>query len=242
MKDPLKIDWEQFWNEYRKGEVRSEEDLFFQVGRTIDKKPIPRRVHDLMVRRIREMLELAPTDHLLDLCCGNGLATFELAQYVGHVTGVDFAVHLVEAARSLKARPNITYFCGDAKKPLSGFLDPSVRPEKVLMNAAMGYFDPEDFRAILANIMAHNQETGFLALFTDVPNKEWMLRFYNTPERLARYRENQKIPLNNNDGMGRWWSPLEMREIAETLGLGMTIHSQPEELADYRMDVLVSRK
>ena len=242
MENQQKIDWEHFWNEYRKGDVQTEEDLFFQVGKTINKKPIPRQVYDLMVRRIREMLELAPSDHLLDLCCGNGLVTFDLAQYVGHATSVDFATHLVETARSLKSRPNTTYFCGDARKPLACFLDPSACPAKILMNAALAYFDPEDFKAILANIMAHNQQTGFLALFTDVPNKEWMLRFYNTPERLARYRENQKTPLNNNDGMGRWWSPREMREIAEALDLSITIHSQPEELTNYRMDVLVGRK
>lgn len=140
------------------------------------------------------------------------------------------------------SRPNITYFFVDARKPLDVFLDVSVRPAKVLMNAALGYFDPEDFRSILANIMAHNQETGFLALFTDVPNKDWMLRFYNTPERLARYRENQKSPLNNNDGLARWWSPQEVREIAEALGLTISIHSQPDELSNYRMDVPVARK
>lgn len=241
MESGTKIDWEQFWNEYRKGNARTEEDLYFQVGRTIDKKPIPQHVHDLMVGRIRDMLELAPSDHLLDLCCGNGLATFELAPYVSHVTGVDFAVHLVEAAKKLKSRPNITYLCGDAKLPLAGFLDPSVRPAKILMNAAMGYFDPGDFQAILENIIAHNGDAGFLALFTDVPNEEWALRFYNTPERLARYHENQKNPLNNNDGMGRWWKPRELREIADALDLTISIHAQPEELANYRMDVLIRR-
>ncbi|MCX6970126.1 MAG: hypothetical protein NTV93_08230 [Verrucomicrobia bacterium] len=90
--------------------------------------------------------------------------------------------------------------------------------------------------------MAHNQEPGFLALFTDVPNKDWMLRFYNTHERFARYCENQKSPMNNNDGLARWWSPQEVREFAEGLGLTISIHSQPDELANCRMDLLIARK
>ncbi len=242
MEDEHKIDWERFWNEYRKGDVQTEDDLYFQVGRTIDKRPIPLHVHRLMVTRIREMLDLAPMDHLLDLCCGNGLMSFDLAQYVGHVTGVDFSAHLVEAAKKLKSRPNISYFCADAKMPLQELIGHSIRPGKVLMNAALAYFDPEDFRGILGNILDHSQEAGFLALFTDVPNREWMFRFYNTPERLARYYENQKNPLNTNDGMGRWWSPEEVREVVGDFGLQTSIHSQAEELTNYRMDILVSRK
>ena len=237
-----KIDWESFWNEYRKGDVRTEDDLYFQVGRTINKKPIPPHVHHLMVERIKRMLDLSPGDHLLDLCCGNGLMTFDLAGYVAHVTGVDFAVHLVEAAKSLKSRGNITYVCGDAKKPLGLFLDASVRPAKVLMNAALAYFDPDDFRTILAQIIDHNQDADFLALFTDVPNADWMFRFYDTPERLARYHENQKNPMNTNDGIGRWWRPEEVMEVADGLGLRASIYPQPVELTNYRMDVLVSKK
>lgn len=242
MKNPEKVNWRQFWNEYRNKASNTEEDLLFQVGRTINKKPIPRSSYDLMVGRIGELLALNPGDHILELCCGNGLVTFDLSHHVRKVTAVDFADHLIQAAKKLKSRPNIQYFCADAREAVNICLEKGDYPTKILMNAALAYFDVADLEAILGNILRHNQDREFLALFTDVPNEDWMARFYDTPERLARYAANQKRPLNDNDGLGRWWNPSELENIASAFDLKISILAQPEALSNYRMDVLISSK
>lgn len=240
MKNTGKIDWKKFWDGYRNDVPVSEDDMLFQVGRTINKKPIPRSSYHLTIRRISELLSLESDDHVLELCCGNGLMTFDLADRVSKVTAVDFADHLIEAARKLKPRSNIQYFCADAREAVSVCLKESDRPTKVLMNAALAYFDSSDLTAILGGLLRHNRGQAFRALFTDVPNEDWMLRFYNTPERLARYTENQKRPLNDNDGLGQWWNPRELEKIASTFNFEISILPQPEALSDYRMDVLIS--
>ena len=34
------VDWKKFWQTYRASEVKSEQDLYFEVGKTINKEPI----------------------------------------------------------------------------------------------------------------------------------------------------------------------------------------------------------
>jgi 2-polyprenyl-3-methyl-5-hydroxy-6-metoxy-1,4-benzoquinol methylase len=48
-------------------------------------------------------LACKPDAHLLDVPCGNGRLSFELAQRGYHVTGVDISEEFIEEARSIKA-------------------------------------------------------------------------------------------------------------------------------------------
>ncbi|WP_323776141.1 methyltransferase domain-containing protein [Leisingera sp.] len=61
-----------------------------------------------------------PGDRILDLGCGNGLLTLELARAVGpagHVTGLDASPDMLAAARSrLEGRANTTLAEGDAAR------------------------------------------------------------------------------------------------------------------------------
>lgn len=235
-----KVNWQKFWNGYRNEEATTEDELLFQVGRTIDRKPISRDAYQLMIERTSQLLELQPEDLLLELCCGNGLVTFDLAERVRKINAVDFAEHLIAAAKKLKSRANIQYFCADSREAIEACREDNFYPTKILMNAALAYFDVPDLKALLAGLLQHNQGRDFLALFTDVPNQEWMRRFYDTPERFARFTENQKRAENDNDGLGKWWDPQELRELTKDLGLEVSIRSQPEMLSNYRMDVLIS--
>jgi demethylmenaquinone methyltransferase/2-methoxy-6-polyprenyl-1,4-benzoquinol methylase len=59
---------------------------------------------------------MLPSDaNVLDLCCGTGALTRELAGRVphGHVTGVDFSPHMLMVARDHKGPANITYMEAD---------------------------------------------------------------------------------------------------------------------------------
>ncbi|HXW51231.1 MAG TPA: bifunctional demethylmenaquinone methyltransferase/2-methoxy-6-polyprenyl-1,4-benzoquinol methylase UbiE [Candidatus Acidoferrales bacterium] len=60
-------------------------------------------------------LALAPDARVLDLCCGTGGLTRELARHVpdGAVTGIDFSDNMLAVARSHRTPANVTYVQGD---------------------------------------------------------------------------------------------------------------------------------
>jgi SAM-dependent methyltransferase len=232
--------WKDFFDNYRRCEVVTQADLFLQVGKTINKQPIPEGTHRKLIDRIALTLQLCPKDHLLDLCCGNGLVSYELATYVGQLTGIDFAEHMIRAARQFKMRQNTSYHVGDVTMPLSTFVGENVFPNKILMNVGLAYFEPLELDTILANIWSHLGDRPFLALFTDIPNFDLKWNFYNTPERRARHLENERKRDNTNDGLGRWWRAAEIEEIGSNHGLKVQVINQPPDLSNYRMDALIS--
>lgn len=238
--------WQSFWGNYRNADAQSEDDLFVQVGKTIARQPIPRDMFASMVERIIDRLELEREDHLLDMCCGNGLVSFELAGVVGHVTAVDFADHLIKAANAFKSHPNIDYRVGDVSLPIAELVgaprrDAEEMPEKYLMNDALAYFDPDALGTILDNIRVARPAKPFRFLLTGIPNGALKWNFYDTPERRQRHSENMLVGEDTNDGLGRWWDAAEIEAACSERGLEVDVQNQPESISDYRMDALIWR-
>jgi len=67
-------------------------------------------------RRAVSMLDVAPNARLLDLCCGTGVMTRDLAAKVpqGNVAGVDFSPAMLAVARRNAAFGNVEFFEADA--------------------------------------------------------------------------------------------------------------------------------
>lgn len=245
----MRNNWQSFWDGYRNADARTEDDLFVQVGKTISREPIPRDMFDSMVERIVDRLQLGPEDHLLDLCCGNGLVSFELARVAGRVTGVDFADHLIRAAKAFKSRPNIDYRVGDVTSPVAEMIGRASAgggasgqmPGKFLMNDALAYFDPPMLETILDNILAAREGHMLQFLLTGIPNSALKWNFYDTPERKQRYAENLLANDDTNDGLGRWWAAAEIEAACAERGLEVDVQNQPESISDYRMDALIWR-
>lgn len=232
--------WRGFWQSYRNSGAVSEDDLFFQVGKTIGGKPIADEIFRRMIGEIRTALELGADDHLFDMCCGNGLITKELAGFVRKITAVDFARHLIESARIHKAAPNVEYIEGDVLAQLTS-LPREDAPRKFLMNDALAYFDPGSLGRVLDSILAGSGVGAIRFLVTGIPDEDRKLSFYDTPERLARHRENQQREKDVNDGLGRWWRAVEIQAACRERGLAVRIHPQPAQVSTYRMDALVWR-
>ncbi len=234
------FNWEEHWKEWRNAKAENEHDLFFQVGRTIQKKPIEKEVFDLITADIISRLGLNSNDILVELCCGNGLCTYELKDSAKQIIAVDFAPHLIEAAQRLKSAPNITYTLGSVFDFLDNFKNEwKVVPTKFLMNNALAYFTPPELEKILKSIV---QITGgkFIFLLRDVPNEFTKWNFYNTEERKQKYYDLVAQGDTTNDGLGRWWSPAEIMDICDRLHLGCVINNQRPPISDYRMDIIIS--
>ncbi|MBD9470567.1 class I SAM-dependent methyltransferase [Pseudoxanthomonas sp. PXM01] len=239
--------WKSFWDGYRTGEARSESDLFVQVGKTVARQRIPIGVFARMVERVVERLEIGSADHVLDMCCGNGLISYELAMTAGYVTAVDFAEHLIGAARIFKASPNIDYRVGDVTLPVARLIGDTAdsglpEPEKFLMNDALAYFEPESLDTILGNILVARGKKPFSFYLTGIPNAALKWNFYDTDERRRSHLENVRNGDITNEGIGRWWSAAEIEEICKKRGLLVSIEDQPLPLSNYRMDALIWRR
>jgi protein-L-isoaspartate O-methyltransferase len=233
-----KVDWQDFWETYRKTDVQSERDLFFQVGKTVNQQPIPQASFKLSLELVARDLELSVDDKLVELCCGNGLMTLPLASLVNEVYAVDFASHLIENARRFRQAPNVTYVTGDAVTCMSELArNRSYIPSKILLSDALGYFDPESLRNILHSA-GELMENRVMVLATGIPSDELKWNFYNTPDRVSRYQENQRLEINTNDGLGRWWRLDELEQLARDCGLVLTVKRQPQELSTFRVDAI----
>lgn len=233
--------WQDFWQEWRNKEAESEDDLFFQVGLTINKKPIDKQAFDLINRSIIDDLRLRSGDILVEFCCGNGLTTFELKDKVKQIIATDFSAHLIRAAQKFKSAPNITYNLGSVFEFLADFKNKwTIHPNKYLMNNSLGYFSPEELRQILSGI-CDISDGPFLFLLRGIPNDLQKWNYYNTEERRKKYEEWTAAGNFTNDGMGRWWSPEEIGEICSSFGLQYDLCNKEILMSDYRMDVIISR-
>jgi len=232
--------WKSFWDNYRNQEARSDADLFVQVGRTVQGRPISAEEFSLGVRHLVEMLALEQTDVLFEYCCGNGLVSREMAAHAGFVIASDFAEHLISTARQWSRRPNVTYHVWNALEPLSEIVGER-RPNKFLMAYALAHFSPDDLECIVRNAMVVRRHGPFAFLLQGIPDDSRKFSFYDTAERRQRFAESQAKGSIINDGMGRWWKASEIVALAERLGLQADVKPEPAGLTHYRMDALLRR-
>lgn len=235
-----KINWETFWSNYRNVESNQEEDLFFQVGKTINKEPISNDVFIEMIQNLESTLQLKSTDVLLEMCCGNGLLTKPLSAICKNVYAFDFTPHLIETAKKFKISNNIVYKAGDAKSDFFSLFDFQKLPNKYLMNDSLGYFTPYELKNILLLILGKVDNFSFY--ITGIPSDELKWNFYNTPERKKVYLSYSENSDESNGGMGRWWKSEEFISISEDLNLKVSLANQSKTISNYRMNVLFETK
>ncbi len=239
--------WQQFWDtfllkRYGKEKVQNEDDLFLQVARTVNRKPVSREVFDLIIAQISSNLELTKDDVLVDFCCGNGLFTYELRDKVKQIIGVDFSQNIIDTANKYKASTNIAYCLGSATEYMDSFRTawPGLIPDKYLMNDSLAYFTNINLERILKGIMSVSEKFTFLT--RGVPNEDLKWNYYNTPERKQFYHNLQAKGDLTNDGLGSWWKPADIQAICNDLKLKCVIRNQELPLSDYRMDIIISNR
>ncbi|MES2588237.1 MAG: class I SAM-dependent methyltransferase [Bacteroidota bacterium] len=234
-----KINWNEFWINWRNIESEKEEDLFFQVGKTINKMPVSEEVFNEAFEDIVKKLELKKSDSLLEMCCGNGLVSLPLSLLSKKIYAFDFTPHLINSAKKFKQGENIEYLVGDAKSDFFSLFSFEDLPQKFLMNDALAYFTPDDLKLIIENIV--NKTPTFLFYLTGIPNNDLKWNFYNTDERKKRYLELEEKKDDFFDGIGRWWKVEEIQKIAQDLNLKCTVQNQNSIISNFRMDVLFER-
>jgi SAM-dependent methyltransferase len=196
---------------------------------------VPAEQIELLLAAIVGHLDLGPLDVVLDLCCGNGLLTAQLAPRCRAVVGSDYSYDLIEIARARHAPSNTTYVHG-AAEDISAADFPDGRPNKICMNAGLQYFTAD----MVAKTMTALREVavGEMTLFfTDVPDSGRIREFYNTPERWAEFERRQAA---GTEAVGTWWDREELTGLMDPMGFDVTmVAPAPErQTSHYRFDVL----
>lgn len=230
--------WRRFFQSYRIIEIKDDNDLLFQVGTTVGGKPVSKLQHQAIIKDIINGLILENKDIVLDLCCGNGIISNDIAPYVNKVIGVDGSDSYIYNATKLKSSNNISYHCDDIKnfrKYVEG-----EKINKVLFYASLAYFSKDELIELLLQLKETNIEKIYIGSILD---REKRFKFFNTFRRRAHYLLNYLI-LRNDFGVGNWWSKKEIIKIATGQGFKIEIMEQNPVLhtAHYRFDVLLIKK
>jgi SAM-dependent methyltransferase len=225
-----------YWlNHYEKSAADFVNQPLKQVGKTINGIEVPADQVQLIVNNIVRVLDLNASDTLMDLCCGNGVLTIQLARMAGAVIGVDFSSGLLQVARSNSTSANVEYLQIDVTD-LSELL--VERAGKYSMYEALQHLSPDDFDRLLSRIGARHG--AIKLLIGGIPDLSCLRRFYVSDENYRFYQEREE---SGNPHLGRWWTQDEMAQAAARNGYIVKIIPQPSGLytSHYRFDALFER-
>ena len=159
----------------RERTIWHEDDSFWQrfqseMFNTEKLEAAPQEVDQLV-----ELLNLQPGARVLDLCCGIGRHSLELARRGYEVTGFDRTASYLEQARSRAETENlgVDFILGDARK----FCALEEFDAVINMYTAFGYFEePSDDRRVLLNAYASLKRGGKLLI--ELMSKEVLARIF----------------------------------------------------------------
>ena len=228
-------DWKEFWEDYSR--KKGNKNLFEQVAKTVGGKPINDEQFKAIIQDIDNHLKLNSNDILLDLCCGNGLITKEIAKLCKKVIAVDSSEFLIEQAKVHCSRKNLSYYILDVLKinELESLLN--LKFSKVLCYGSLAYFNQKDLELIL-NDLKDLLKKNHQILFGSVLNKEKIWNFFNTFKRKLVYIFKIWL-LGKEAGLGKWWKKSEIESVCEKLDYKCTFFPQNDILhtSHYRMDI-----
>jgi SAM-dependent methyltransferase len=216
---------------------------------------------------VNDLLGTESTDRILDLCCGNGLLTYQTAFRAHSVVGFDFSNALLTQARQNFAASNIEYHQGDALRIGDAF--PEASFDKAYISFAFQYFEKVSGAKVLRGLHHVLKPGGILAL-VDIPDAALKrrhqlravqrmltpsrhgpdpsssnMRFYSLSARLKYLARNAAtvLGLRRADDLGWWWKRDTLVEMAREIGFEGEARDQPSESPHclYRFDAIFRR-
>ncbi len=143
------------------------------------------------------LLNLNPGASVLDLCCGPGRHSLELARRHYDVTGVDRTAHYLEKARAQAEHEGLTIeFVQD---DVRHFCRPEAFDGALLMYTSFGYFETqEENRQVLINVYTSLTQGGRLLI--DLKGKEVLARSFTERE----WREQDGVTILEERKIDNW--------------------------------------
>ena len=231
------MNWKDFWSKFP--DQFAKDDFVKQVGKTVEGQPISNEQLNQLITDVVQKLDLKDNDVVLDLCCGNGLITFAVAQKCQSIVGVDFSKPLIEIALKYHNPINAKYLNMPVFDISAANLQMPKSFTKIYMYEGLQYFQEAQFSHLMQTLLALSNEKVTM-LFAGIPDMDKIREFYNTPERQLEYetRKRQGIEM-----IGTWWEKSFIRQICGEHGLKCDFLAQYElsHTAHYRFDVRIKR-
>ena len=225
---------DNYWKEhFNQNALKFPDSPLKQVQATVNGEALDALQCSLMTGAIVSNLQLKADDRVVDLCCGNGYFTQQIASRCAFVDGVDFSEVLIQNARLHYASSNITYHVGDV-----GALDDSLlqKASKVYMCYALQHLEVDSVERLLSQIA---RTPGCSRVFiSGIPDLENIRRFYDTDEKMAFH---QQRLAEGRPHIGHWWSWGDLEALARRAGLVPERITQPQEQfsSHYRFDCVL---
>lgn len=220
------MNWKNYWNDH----AANITDNIAQVQRKDLKSTY------LTVNHIIRTLKIESEDKVLDVCCGNGLITQQIAKKCKSIIGIDQSEELIAVGKHSFTEMNCVFVLGSA------FDIAEVLPEqlfdKIYLQFSLQYFDKKgDGERIIKTLLDCLSPDGKI-FFGDITNADKHHVFYNSLRKKIHYFKSR---ITGTNDMGKFWKSSELDEICAKLGVSGTHIMQPKELpySHYRFDYLI---
>jgi len=221
------MNWKIFWDNNAN---KNTGDVISQVQRKDLKSTL------LTVNHILRVLDIKNSDAVLDVCCGNGIITQQIAKKCDSIVGVDLSEMLLNVAkRDYKDMNSLFVNCSALE--MSEHVQPNSF-DKIYLQFSFQYFDKwKEGEKVITEMLKCLKPDGkiFIGDITEHKNKH---KLYDTPLKKIFYYK-QKFQGRNR--MGKFWKAAELDAIAQKLNVKGTYLEQSKELpyAHYRFDYLI---
>lgn len=228
-------DYSDYWKEHWLSHSKLDSsDPQKQVARTKFGIPISENDWNRTCDYIVDQMQLQSTDTALDLCCGNGLLSAHLIDYVNKIYAVDYSKKLLDSF--VVESDKITKVLSD----VLSFDYYAFRFNRVVMYFAAQHFSESTLLSIVRKVHK-NLEEGGVFLIGDIPNMYRKWSYFYKPEFRHFYFSNLE---RGEPSVGTWYDKKFFEYLAEYIGFGnVEILDQPEFMtnSNHRFDVLFKK-
>jgi cyclopropane fatty-acyl-phospholipid synthase-like methyltransferase len=233
--------WANFFQSYRDIPIKDDNDLLYQVALTVGGKPISNKIFNCIIVDIENNLKLNHSDYLLDLCCGNGVITYEIGRKVYRIIGLDSSKLYIENAKAYKITSSIEYIEMDIINIDKISRIGAQKFNKVLFYGSIAYFTKQELKIILGKLYNLTSD-DVIVLIGSILDYSKRFKFYNTVSRKWHYL--LYVIFNRDLGLGTWWRQSEILEISQENGFKCTFLQQNPSLstAHYRFDCILTKE